>query len=128
MVNRDKIEYLRCATVAGFDGGGSVLKVNLNDKSLGHLVKYGARFDDFDYDDSSLVFIDMPTLSGPANTSTYSSLNVGTMNKVMRRCSMAVGKQNISESDFSIALGRRGVAKDYISFVWSPGSTTKSPR
>jgi hypothetical protein len=38
------------------------------------------------------VFIDYPTLSGPANASTYSSLNVGAENTVLRRCSMAVGK------------------------------------
>ena len=75
---------------------------------------------------SDLVFIDKPLLLGPANTSTYSSINIGTLNKVLRRCSMAVGKNNISESDFAIALGRKANARHYCSFVWGPGSTTDS--
>ena len=83
-------------------------------------------FTDFDYDDASLVFIDKPLLLGPSNTSTYSSINVGTLNKVMRRCSMAVGKNNISEADFFVALGRRANARHYCSFVWGPASTTNS--
>ena len=83
-------------------------------------------FTDFDYDDASLVLIDKPLLLGPSNASTYSSINVGTLNKVMRRCSMAVGKNNISEADFSVALGRRANARHYCSFVWGPSSTANS--
>lgn len=45
---------------------------------------------------------------------------------MMRRCSMAVGKNNISEADFSVALGRRANARHYCSFVWGPASTTNS--
>ena len=72
------------------------------------------------------MLIDKPLLLGPSNTSTYSSINIGTLNKVMRRCSMAVGKNNISEADFSVALGRRANARHYCSFVWGPSSTTNS--
>lgn len=72
------------------------------------------------------MFIDRPLLLGPSNASTYSSINIGTLNKVMRRCSMAAGKNNISEADFSVALGRRANARHYCSFVWGPATTTNS--
>ena len=92
----------------------------------GFITKGYQGFIDFDYDDASLVFIDKPLLLGPSNTSTYASINIGTLNKVMRRCSMAVGKYNISEADFSVALGRRANARHYCSFVWGTSSTTNS--
>lgn len=131
-VNGDKLHGLRSATVLSVIEGGGALKVKFSDTALRldssrGLSSYGAAgFSDFDYDDSSLVLIDSPTLSGPANTSTYSSLNVGTSNTVVRRCSMAVGKQNNSEADFAIAMGRRANAQGYASFVWAPASKTYS--
>ena len=130
MVNCYKIEYQRCGTVLNVTDD-AVLEVQLKpEASTGHngfiTGGYLGFFSDFDYDDASLVFIDKPLLLGPANTSTYSSINVGTLNKVLRRCSMAVGKNNISESDFAIALGRKANARHYCSFVWGPGSTTDS--
>ena len=133
-VNCDKIQYLRGATVLSVIEDGGALSVKFEDKALGiiggrwnGLSNYGAYgFSDYDYDDQSLVLIDSPTLSGPANTSTYSSLNVGTVNTVVRRCSMAVGKNNRSEADFAIALGRRANAQGYATFVWAPGKNTYS--
>ena len=88
----------------------------------------GIKFNDFDYDDASLVFIDHPLLSGPANTTTYSSLNIGDRNKAMRRCSFVAGKENVTESDFCTALGRRAHADGYCSFVWAPAKEVHSPR
>ena len=130
MVNHYKIEYQRCGTVLKVTDN-AVLEVQLKpEASTGHngfiTGGYLGFFSDFDYDDASLVLIDKPLLLGPANTSTYSSINVGTLNKVLRRCSMAVGKNNISEADFAIALGRKANARHYCSFVWGPGSTTDS--
>ena len=129
MVNCYKIEYQRCGTVLRV-ADNAVLEVQLSDSAStgtnGFVTGGYQGFTDFDYDDASLVFIDKSLLLGPANTSTYSSINVGTLNKVLRRCSMAVGKNNISEADFAIALGRRANARHYCSFVWGPGSTTDS--
>lgn len=126
MVNNDKIAYLRCGKVLKVFGSGSILSVELDDKSISHFDKKGIQIHDYDYDDASLVFIDKPTLSGPANTSTYSSVNIGAENKVLRRCSLAVGKQNTTESDFCIALGRQASANHYCSFVWAPAKNIKS--
>ena len=129
MVNQYKIEYQRCGKVLRVTDD-SVLEVELSagaSTGANGFVTGGYQgFTDFDYDDASLVFIDKPLLLGPSNTSTYSSINIGTLNKVMRRCSMAVGKQNVAESDFSIALGRRAKALHYCSFVWSPAKNISS--
>ena len=129
MVNCYKIEYQRCGTVLRV-ADDAVLEVQLSDEAStganGFVTGGYQGFTDFDYDDASLVLIDKPLLLGPSNASTYSSINVGTLNKVMRRCSMAVGKNNISEADFSVALGRRANARHYCSFVWGPSSTANS--
>ena len=129
MVNQSKIDYQRCGTVLRL-ADDAVLEVQLSAGAStganGFIQRGYQGFTDFDYDDASLVLIDKPLLLGPSNTSTYSSINVGTLNKVMRRCSMAVGKNNISEADFSVALGRRANARHYCSFVWGPASTTNS--
>lgn len=125
MVNGDKIKYLRCGKVVSVIND-NVLCVNFKDTSLhpstyNDLSTKGSHgFSDFDYDDASLVFIDKPLMKGPANVSTYSSLNVGILNNVSRRGSLAVGKQNRSEADFGIVFGRKGTAKNYCSFLWSP--------
>ena len=129
MVNCYKIEYQRCGTVLRV-ADDAVLEVQLSKSAStganGFVTGGYQGFTDFDYDDASLVLIDRPLLLGPSNTSTYSSINIGTLNKVMRRCSMAAGKNNISEADFSVALGRRANARHYCSFVWGPASTTNS--
>ena len=129
MVNQSKIDYQRCGTVLRL-ADDAVLEVQLSDEAStgaeGFITKGYQGFIDFDYDDASLVFIDKPLLLGPSNASTYASINIGTLNKVMRRCSMAVGKYNISEADFSVALGRRANARHYCSFVWGTSSTTNS--
>lgn len=131
-MNCDKTEYLRGATVLSVIEDGGALSVKFEDRALksgssGGLSVFGAKgFYDYDYDDQSLVLIDSPTLSRPANTSTYSSLNVGTVNTVVRRCSMAVGKNNRSEADFAMALGRRANAQGYATFVWAPATNTYS--
>lgn len=65
-------------------------------------------------------------IHAPANTSTYSSLNVGMNNKVMRRACLVVGKNNETLADFSVALGRRAHAIHYNSFVWGPTSDVSS--
>lgn len=131
-INGDKLHGLRSATVVSVIEGGAALSVKFSDKALrlnsNGLSAMGSQgFSDFDYDDASLVLIDRPTLSGPATTSTYSSLNVGVSNTVVRRCSMAAGKQNVSDADFAMAFGRRANANGYASFVWAPATKTYSP-
>jgi hypothetical protein len=101
---------------------GSVLEIKLNTNMRNYLSSNGIMFPDFDFDDYAVIFSDKPTLSGPANASTYSSIAVGIDNVCLRRCSVAAGKNNVSESDFAIALGRGARAKHYCSFVWSPNA------
>ena len=129
IVNNDKIKSHRCGTLREVTEHGCVLEVTLNAAMKNYLTGYGIVFPDFDFDDYAVIFADKPTLSGPANTSTYSSINVGTENKCLRRCSMTVGKQNTAEADFAIALGRRAQANHYCSFVWGPAvEYVKSPK
>lgn len=131
IVNYYKDKYLRCGKVLDVLDNGSVLSVQLtNLEGFDHLNTQGITFNDFDYDDASLVFIDQPTLSGPANTSTYSSMGIGAENTILRRCSLVAGKNNKSESDFCVALGRKAEANHYCSFVWGPNSSgsIKSPK
>lgn len=125
MVNCDKIEYLRCATVLSVIND-AVLSVKFEDLTYNKFMNDGAKFNDFDYDDCMVAFVDKPTMLGPANTSTYGSLNVGSKNKVLRRCAVAIGKNNEAEADFAVALGRRAHAQHYGSFVWAPTSDTYS--
>lgn len=128
MVNSFKAEYLRCGTV--IEAGDGYIDVQFTDTAMNSsngFAKSGIVHNDLDFDDASLVFIDYPTLLGPSNESTYSSLNVGAENTVLRRCSMAAGKENRTESDFCIALGRKAQANHYNSFVWAPNTKIKSP-
>lgn len=125
MVNNVKIEYLRCATITGIKDDG-VLCVKLNDASFNHLSDKGIEMNDFDYDDASLVFIDKPGMIGPATTTTYGSLAIGADNLCLRRCSFTSGKNNVAESDFCVALGRKATADKYCSFVWAPAQTIKA--
>ena len=124
MVNNDKNAFRRCGKVLGILSG-SVLCVDFgaaynNGKAFESFNLTGGQFGDFDYDDACLVFIDKPLLSGPSNVSQYSSINVGALNKVLRRCSGAFGKQNVSEMDFAFAFGRKACAQHYCTFIWSP--------
>ena len=125
MVNADKNNYRRCGKITDIING-SVLEVDFGiTRTDGYsaatdLKSKGARFGDFDYDDACLVFIDNPLLKGPTNVSQYSSLNVGALNTVLRRCSAAIGKQNRSEMDFAMAIGRKAHAMHYASFIWAP--------
>lgn len=111
---------------------GSAVLVQLNDTAINNphaLKKMGSQgFSDFDYNDASFRFADSPTLFGPAKTSTFSCGAVGTANYVAGNGSFAAGKNLSADADFSVALGRRGFAKHYASFVWAPApyKTTQS--
>lgn len=134
LVNDQKNDFRRCGKVLGILSG-AVLCVDLgasynNGRAFQSFDLTGAQFGDFDYDDACVVFIDKPLLSGPTNTSQYSSLNVGTSNKVLRRDSLAVGKENVSEMDFAMAFGRRAAAQHYCTFIWAPATyiSTDAPQ
>lgn len=92
-----------------------------------YLLSHGAGIADFAPDDSTLVFVDSPAEAAPVNTSAYGSANIGEKNVVLRRCSLAAGKNNRCEQDFAIALGRSAEATHYCSFVWAPSVKTSSP-
>lgn len=136
MVNNWKIEYARCGKVTAVGDGyidvkltDTVLKEATPDNNKMHsFVNIGIDFTDLDYDDASLVFIDYPSMPGPSTEATYASMTVGNANTVLRRCSFAAGKENKTESDFCVALGRKAEAKDFCSFVWAPACTIKSPK
>lgn len=119
MVNNVKIEYLRCAKVMSAVDDG-VLCVKFEDAAFKHLSDKGIEMNDFDHDDASLVFIDKPGMLGPATTTTYGSIAIGADNRCLRRCSFTSGKNNVAESDFCVALGRKAIADKYCSFVWAP--------
>ena len=130
MVNNWKIEYARCGKVVAVgDGYIDVKLTNTVLKADGHsFVNIGIDFTDLDYDDASLVFIDYPSMPGPSTEATYASMNVGNANKVLRRCSFAAGKENKTESDYCVALGRKAEAKHFASFVWAPATKIKSAK
>lgn len=124
--------------VESVDESGAVLTVKINpnaaDCTLSRgraavysLITYGGGVCDVEPDDSSLVFVDSPAKPAPANTSTYGSVNIGEKNTVIRRCSLAAGKDNRCEGDFSVALGRKAHADHYASFVWAPANEVNSP-
>lgn len=120
ITNNDRVDYMRCGKVTEIDSYGAVLNVtNLADAAFRRL-KQGINFFRLDDDDFSLTFVDNPTLSGPANAATYSSICVGDNNKVLRRSSWVTGTENITEGDYCVAIGKNAYAKHYASFVWSP--------
>ena len=114
MVNNWKIEYARCGKVTAVGDGYIDVKLTnavlRTDDSAHSFVNIGIDFTDLDYDDASLVFIDYPSMPGPSTEATYASMTVGNANTVLRRCSFAAGKENKTESDFCVALGRRAEA------------------
>lgn len=118
IVNNSKIEYLRCGKT--ISATNATVTVKLTDVALSTFEKKGVERHEFDNDDVSLMFVDQPGIPAPANTTTYGSLAIGAKNTVLRRCSMAVGKNNRTESDFCVALGRKAIADRYNSFVWAP--------
>lgn len=124
IVNDYKQEYLRCGTIES--ATDATMTVKLNDIALNDLTAQGLRPHEFDYDDVSLMFVDQPGIPAPANTTTYGSIAVGAKNTVLRRCSIAVGKDNKTESDFCVALGRKATADKYCSFVWAPNTPIKA--
>lgn len=92
-----------------------------------YLLTYGGGVCDVEPEDTTLVFVDSPEEPAPANTSTYGSVNIGEKNKVIRKCSLAAGKENACEGDFAVALGRKAHADHYASFVWAPAKEVHSP-
>lgn len=124
MVNNNKVEYVDAGKVLSVIED-SVVSVKLNDAAFKHLSSVGIAFNDFDFDDAMIAFPNS-SISAPANTSTYSSLNVGMNNKVMRRACLVAGKNNEALGDFSVALGRKAHAIHYNTFVWGPTSDVSS--
>ena len=124
MVNNVKVEYVDTGKVLSVIDD-AVVSVQLNEAAYNHLVNCGIAFNDFDFDDAMIAFPNAD-ISAPANTSTYSSLNVGMNNKVMRRACLVAGKNNEAIADFSVALGRKAHAIHYNTFVWGPTSNVSS--
>ena len=124
MVNNNKVEYVDAGSVVGVSDD-AIVSVKLNSMAFNHLCRVGVQFNDFDFDDAMIAFPNAD-ISAPANTSTYSSLNVGMNNKVMRRACLVAGKDNEALADFSVALGRKAHAIHYNTFVWGPTSNVSS--